>query len=113
MHQVSAASSARRATKKHFCRLLFGIFTRPFSSSRGDRVIEGYGYETYVKGTAFIRTLVQDIQGLPVPERGYLKILFYDLKQFASTAAYSLMRGPAYLPEAEIKAKKKGGFFPP
>jgi DNA mismatch repair protein MutS len=110
LEQLTARAAQR---EKHFYQLLFGTFTGFFGSSRRDREIEGYGYETYIKGTAFMRILVKDAQALPAPESDYLKILLQDLRQFASTAAYSLMRGPAYLTEGGVKAKEEKRWFVP
>lgn len=99
--------------EQEFYRLLFSKFTGFFGSSREDIEIEGYGYNTYKKGTAFMLELVKDARALPAPESDYLKTLIDDIKQFGATKIYSLMQGPVYLTESGVKAKaEKKRFIP-
>jgi hypothetical protein len=101
------------AREQEFYRLLFGKFTGFFGSSRGDMEIEGYGYATYKKGTAFMLDLVKEARSLPTLESDYLKILANDIKKFGGTKIYSLMQGPVYLTESGIKAKEEKKWFVP
>lgn len=111
--KIEALLQKASQREQDFYRLLFSKFTGFFGSSRGDSEIEGYGYATYKKGTAFMLDLVKDVRALPTPESDYLRVLVDDIKQFGSTKIYSLMQGPVYLTEGGIKSREEKKRFVP
>lgn len=95
-----------------FYDLLFGTFLGMLGSPAHPLEIEGYGYEQYKKGTRFMLELVENAENLPTPASEYLRILVEDIRSFAATRAYALMKGPVYRTEKEIKTKAEKGFIP-
>jgi len=95
-----------------FYKLLFGNFLGLIGSPAHKLEIEGYGYEAYKNGTRFMLDLVEQANKLPNPESEYLRILVEDIRGFASTRAYALMKGPVYRTEKGIKTKVEKGFIP-
>ena len=102
------------ADEKNFYLLLFGEFLGTFGTAREEHEIEGYGYLQYKRGIRFMLELVGRIQVAEAPQSAYLKTLFYKIKAFADTRAYTLMEGPAYITETGIQSKqeRKGSFSP-
>jgi DNA mismatch repair protein MutS len=95
-----------------FYDLLFGTFLGLLGSPAHKLEVEGYGYEQYKKGTRFMLDLVQQAENLPTPASEYLRILVEDIRGFAATRAYALMKGPVYRTEKDIKTKAEKGFTP-
>jgi hypothetical protein len=100
--------------EKNFYLLLFGKFLGSFSTAREDYEIEGYGYIQYIRAMRFLPELLAEIQALPTPQSPYLANIFDTIKSFASTKAFSLMEGPAYLTEQGIfcKQERAGSLIP-
>jgi hypothetical protein len=96
----------------NFYDLLFGDFLGLIGSPAHPLEIEGYGYESYTKGTQFMLDLVAQADSLPPPESEYLRVLVNDIRSFASSRAYALMKGPVYRTEKGIKTKGEKGFAP-
>ena len=95
-----------------FYDLLFGDFLGLIGSPAHELEIEGFGYEQYKKGAKFMLDLVEQAQNLPTPASEYLRTLVEDLRGFASSRAYALMKGPVYRTEKGIKTKAEKGFTP-
>ncbi|MGR8980982.1 MAG: MutS-related protein [Gammaproteobacteria bacterium] len=99
--------------ENNFYMLLFGSFIGSFGTARGEHEIEGYGYAQYKRGIRFMLELADGIQRAVAPESGYLKDVFGNIKSFAETREYSLMKGPVYITEGVMQSKEeKKGLFP-
>lgn len=93
--------------EKNFFLLLFGKFLGSFGTAREDNEIEGYGYIQYRRAMRFLPELVIDIQALEAPKSTYLASIFDTINNFASSTAFSLMEGPAYITEESIQCKQE------
>lgn len=93
-----------------FYRLLYGTFTGFFGNiNEQEMEFDGYGYESYIKGTRFMLGMTHAVHALPDPSGPYLKKIFDTLRAFANSRAYSLMKGPVYRSEKGILAKEEKG----
>ncbi len=99
--------------EKDFYDLLFGTFMGMLSAPAHKLEIEGYGYNSYIKGTEFMLNLVDAATRLPTPESEYLRVLVDDLKDFSKSRAFALARGPAYRTEKGMATQAEKGWFTP
>ncbi|MDD5034138.1 MAG: DNA mismatch repair protein MutS [Methylococcaceae bacterium] len=96
-----------------FYDLLYAQFLGAMGRPAHELEIEGFGYESYRKGTRFMLNLVSEAEALPAPKSEYLRTLLEDLRGFAKSRAYSLMKGPAYRSEqAILSAQEKRWYVP-
>jgi hypothetical protein len=102
-----------RTREGDFYALLFGRFLGLISSPAHPLEFEGYGYTQYLRGTAFTLRLIEAVERLPTPESPYLRQLFEEIRRFAQSRAYALMRGPVYRSEkALLTAEEKQWYVP-
>lgn len=101
--------SAAGRLEQEFYNLLFGRFLGLVSSPAHPLEFEGYGYAQYKKGTQFMLELVEAAHRLPTPGGPYLRGLIEEIRGFAATRAYALMKGPVYRSEKSLltRAEKK------
>ena len=104
---------AAKTLEDDFYDLLFGSFLGLISSPAHKLEIEGYGYDTYKRGTRFMLDVVDRANRLPTPKSEYLRTLFENIRGFAASRAYSLMRGPVYRTEKALLTRAEKGFFTP
>ncbi len=83
--------------------LLYGTFLGMFGSTNNPQEYEGYGYEQYQNGTQCIVDLVQGLLALPTPDSSHLNSLIDQVKTFARSRTYALIKGPAYITEGGVK----------
>lgn len=102
-----------KSLEEDFYALLFGTFMGLVSSPAHKLEIEGYGYETYKKGTRFMLDMVAAANRLPKPNSEYLGLLIDDLRRFADSRAYALMKGPVYRTEKDVKTKAEKPWYVP
>lgn len=98
-----------KVTEPHFYNLLYGSFMGLIGSTSHKWEIEGYGYETYIRGTRFLLQLVENAGTIKEVQSPYLKSLLGTLQNFAETRSYALAKGPVYRTEKGIitAAEKK------
>lgn len=102
-----------RTQEADFYGLLFGRFLGLISAPAHPLEFDGYGYTQYVQGTAFMLQLVNAAERLPLPESPYLRGLIEDVRRFAGSRAYALMRGPVYRSEKSLlTAEEKPWYLP-
>ncbi|MEN8259487.1 MAG: DNA mismatch repair protein MutS [Pseudomonadota bacterium] len=99
--------------EQDFYRLLYGTFMGFFGNAKEPMEIDGYGYESYIKGTRFMLGLTQEVQALPETRSSYLKGLVDKIVSFGASRAYSLMQGPAYISEKGILCKEEKSTLTP
>jgi DNA mismatch repair protein MutS len=102
-----------KSLEDDFYGLLFGTFMGLMSSPAHKLEIEGYGYETYKKGTRFMLNLVEAANRFPKPNSEYLGLLIDDLRRFAHSRAYALMKGPVYRTEKDVRSKAEKPWYTP
>jgi DNA mismatch repair protein MutS len=102
-----------QALEQAFHNLLFGTFMGLLSSTAHRLEIEGYGYDTYKKGTQFLLDLVNGANRVPKPESPYLGILVDNLRGFAASRAYALAQGPVYRSEQGILTRAEKRWYTP
>ncbi|MGR9074107.1 MAG: MutS-related protein [Gammaproteobacteria bacterium] len=95
--------------------LLYGRFLGMFGHPREQSDVAGFGYDSYIKTTRFILDLVGKFKNLDLPDNGYLKNIYENIKTFEESRIYALMEGPVYKTESGIQSKKdrSSPFFPP
>jgi len=82
--------------EKDFYKLLYNNFLGFFGDPKNDLESEGFGYESYQKGTRFWLNLIAGAKTITPPKSEYLRTLFSQLKAFEKTRVFALMRGPVY-----------------
>ncbi len=95
--------------EKHFYLLLFGQFLGAFGQAREEHEIAGFGYHQYRNGVRFILDLVNQIQAIEKPKSKYLQDIIDKTAEFTKSREFSLMQGPAYVVEGNIKSKEEKG----
>lgn len=97
-----------------FYDLLYAQFMGAISSSSHDLEIQGYGYESYIKGTGFMLELVESAEALAASTHSdYLKTLLHGISRFKESRAYRLMQGPVYRTEQRVcTASEKSAWTP-
>ena len=104
----------RAATRENdFYNLLYGTFLGLIGTPGHKLEIEGYGYESYRKGTQFMLDLVKDAEAMPTPESSYLKGIVEQIRGFAKTRWHALMEGPAIKTEKGFKTSEEKGALTP
>jgi len=101
------------AHENNFYNLLYGTFLGLIDTPDHKLEIEGYGYESYRKGTRFMLDLVKDAEEMPTPESSYLKGIVDQIRGFAETRWHALMEGPAINTEKGFKTREEKGPFTP
>lgn len=107
--QVARLVENASANEKNFHLLLFGEFLGAFTQARAKNEIEGYGYKQYKSGVSFIQDFVGSVQSAQAPKSRYLKDVFNTVKLFSESRYWSLMEGPVYMVEGNIKSKEEQG----
>ncbi len=107
--QVEKIVENAAATEKNVYLLFFGEFLGAFSQTRAQNEIDGYGYRQYRNGVRFFQEILGQVEAIEPPKSKYLNELFNRLKSFKDTRYYSLMEGPVYLVEGNIKSKEEQG----
>lgn len=110
---IEALLKDAQSLEKDFYGLLYGSFLGAFGSPAHPLEFQGYGYESYIKGTRFMLELVARAQALPQPDSLYLQELIQDIRSFATSRAYALMSGPVYRSEKGILTRAEKSFFTP
>lgn len=93
--------------------LLYATFMGLVSAPAHELEIEGYGYATYIRGTRFMLQLVDDAKALPAVQSRYLRCLINSLRDFGSSRAYRLARGPAYRGEKGMLSREEKHWYTP
>jgi len=96
-----------------FYNLLYAQFLGLISSPAHPLEIDGYGYATYIKGTRFMLDLVERANRLPEPDSAYLKALVQEVRDFARSRSYALMKGPVYRTEKRVCTRAEKGWLTP
>ena len=107
--QIEQLVEKAAADENHFYLLLFGQFLGTFGQAREKDEIEGYGYRHYNNGVRFILNLIAQGQAIEAPKSKYLNQIFNKFQEFTKSRYYSLMQGPAYVVEGQIKSKEEKG----
>lgn len=110
---LESLTKQAKTLEDDFYGLLFGTFMGLLSSPAHKLEIEGYGYETYKKGTRFMLNLVEAANRVPKPNSEYLSVLIDDLRSFADSRAYALMKGPVYRTEKDVRPKAEKPWYMP
>jgi dsDNA-specific endonuclease/ATPase MutS2 len=112
--QVEGIVEKAAADEKNLHLLLYGEFLGAFSQARGNNEIEGYGYKQYKSGIRFIQEFVNGVEVTDKPKSKYLAEIFNKVKNYKTTRYWSLMEGPVYIVEGQIKSKEEqgGSWFP-
>ncbi|MEE9356743.1 MAG: DNA mismatch repair protein MutS, partial [Methylococcaceae bacterium] len=100
--------------EKYLYQLFYGKFLGALSNAQLKNEVDGFGYESYKRGTRFFLNLVAGIKQSPQPQSGYLQQIFNTLSDFSNSRAFSLMEGPVYRGEKGIQSKqdRQGSFSP-
>ncbi|MFM8332813.1 MAG: MutS-related protein [Candidatus Methylumidiphilus sp.] len=96
-----------------FYDLLFATFLGALGAPAHPLEIEGFGYESYERGTLFMRQLVADAQAVTAPQSPYLQALLDTLRGFAGSRAFALMQGPVYRSEKDILTRAEKRWYVP
>jgi DNA mismatch repair protein MutS len=112
--QVENIVETAAASEKNLYLLFFGEFIGAFSQSRSPNEIEGYGYRQYRNGTRFFQELINGARSTEKPKSKYLNELLDKITSFADSRYFSMMEGPVYIVEGNIKSKEEqgGSWFP-
>lgn len=106
---IATASSQEQS----FYDLLHGVFLGLFGSPAHRNEFEGFGYQQYTQGTAFILNLVQCANVTSEPESPYLNFLVGSIRNLKSSRAFALAQGPAYRTEkGMLTASEKPWWMP-
>ncbi|NJD08098.1 MAG: DNA mismatch repair protein MutS [Methylococcaceae bacterium] len=103
--------SARR--EEDFYRLLFGNFLGWAGRPADEMEVEGYGYESFIKGTGFMLDMVEGAAQLPAPESAYLQDIVGDIRRLSESRAGALARGPIYRSEKGILTAAEKSWLTP
>lgn len=93
--------------------LLYGTFLGMFGSKTHDLESEGFGYDAYVHGTAFLTQAVRGAEAFKPSGHDYLDGLFDDIRRFKESRAYQLARGPVYRTEKGIITEEEKRWWTP
>lgn len=115
--ELRKAIEAMIASASHhendFYDLLYGVFLGLFGSRAHPQEFEGFGYDQFIKGTAFMLNLVHGADSAGVPESPYLRFLIDSIRELKSSRAYDMARGPAYRTEkGMLSASEKSWWVP-
>ncbi|MGR9105821.1 MAG: MutS-related protein [Gammaproteobacteria bacterium] len=99
--------------EKHFFTLLYGTFIGMLGNPHHELEFEGYGYEPYRKGTAFMLNLVRDAAQIPESGSSYLNDTVRKICSFAETRCGQLMAGPVYKTERGMLTRAEKQFWIP
>lgn len=102
-----------KAKEKDFYDLLFATFVGLTSSPAHPLEIEGYGYDSYTKGTGFLVDLVDNVRSLPSPKSAYLNELIKEIQDFSHSRAFVLAKGPFYRSEDSLLTQSEKKWFTP
>lgn len=86
---------------------LFGTFLGLIGSKAKALEVEGYGYDATIRGTLFLRTAVEGARAIEPTGYQTLDELLERLRQFETTRAYRLARGPVYRAEHGIITREE------
>jgi energy-coupling factor transporter ATP-binding protein EcfA2 len=111
--QLEGIVSRARDKEKSFYELLYGAFMGMFTSTAHELELEGYGYPTYINGTGFMLELVEGAGQVTAPRSHYLSAVLDNIKDLASSRAYTLAKGPAYRAEKGMLTRQEKGWFTP
>lgn len=100
-------------TEWEFYELLFGEFLGAVGRPAHPLEIEGFGYESYRAGTAFMLDLTERAAALPSPRSPYLRALTDSLRDFARSRACALMQGPVYRTEKGMTTAAEKPWYVP
>ncbi|MGH8475862.1 MAG: MutS-related protein, partial [Methylococcales bacterium] len=100
-------------TEKSFFTLLYGTFIGMLGNPHHEHEYEGYGYEPYRRGTAFMLRMLLDAEEIPEPQSGYLAKIVENIRSFSESRCGKLMAGPAYKTERGMLTKAEKRFWIP
>jgi len=103
--QIESLVAQAAQDENGFFTLLYGTFLGFLGKPVHSLEFEGYGYESYIKGTRFMLDLVAAAQNINQVKSIYLREILDQIKHYASTRWYSLMAGPAYKTEKGFLTK--------
>ena len=108
--QIEAIVETVEENEKNVHLLFFGEFLGAFSQTRAKNEIDGYGYRQYRNGVQFFHDTLSQVEGVDTPKSKLLN----KIKSFKNSRYYSLMEGPVYFVEGNIKSKEErgGSLFP-
>ncbi|MGH8556492.1 MAG: MutS-related protein, partial [Methylococcales bacterium] len=99
--------------EKSFFTLLYGTFIGMLGNPHHEHEYEGYGYEPYRKGTAFMLRMAYDAGEIPDIQSGYLNRAVQRIRAFSDSRCGLLMAGPAYKTERGMLTKAEKRFWIP
>lgn len=106
-HLVSQA----RRLEADFYDLLYADFMGAISNPSHALEIQGYGYESYSRGTRFMLELVEAARTLAdSPRSDYLRAVLQGILAFEQSRAYQLMRGPVFRTERVFAVPPKNQY---
>jgi hypothetical protein len=123
VREIQQAPSLRAALEKllaeaakgegDFYDLLFGEFLGAIGRPAHPLEIEGFGYESYRAGTAFMLGLCAKAAALPPQQSAYLRAVAGNLRDFTQSRVFALMQGPVYRTEKGMKTKAEKPWYLP
>ncbi len=111
--QLEALVKRAQAREQDLYHLLYGSFMGMFSSRAHELELEGYGYGAYISGTQCLLDLVEGADHIQGTQSAYLTAVLDRIRDFRSSRAYSLAKGPAYRTEKGIITREEKRWYTP
>lgn len=96
-----------------FYQLLYGSFLGLFGSRANDLEFEGFGYEAFTQGNAFLTQATHGAVGFKPTGLDYLDAVLASIRTFQETRSYRLARGPIYRTEKGVIPREEKQWWTP
>ncbi len=93
--------------------LLYGTFLGLFGSKASELEFEGFGYEAFIRGNEFLTQAADGAEGFKPTGLRYLDAVLQSIRDFKSTRAYRLARGPVYRTEKGVIPREEKQWWTP
>ncbi|MGH8550907.1 MAG: MutS-related protein [Methylococcales bacterium] len=113
IEKIGALVQNAAVYEKDFFALLYGTFIGMLGNPHHEHEYEGYGYEPYRKGSAFMLNLVQDAGQVPEVQSSYLNETVKQIRSFSESRSGLLMAGPVYKTEGAMLTRAEKHFWIP
>lgn len=113
MKKIKAVVGRAKKDEKDLYDLLYGSFIGLVGSKANELEVEGYGYNSFIKGTRLLTELVEGAEAVGPVSSPYLEGIFDNLRDFGKSRAYALAKGPIYRTEKGMIPQSERRWYTP